>query len=1044
MPVTATMTSEYQKLTLHEQIVKRPETYVGSISQENTPMYVWEDKMVYREMMYTPGLYKLFDELLVNALDNKQRCDNMRVLNICITDRFFTIENDGDTIPVEKHEKHDCWLPEMCFGQLLTSNNYDDTEKRTTGGRNGYGAKLSNIFSKRFQVNVQHGGKTFEGVWTNNMFEFQGAVIKKTKAKRSWTKIYCEPDVERFGCTSIHPDMVALMQRRAYDAAGTTPKNVKVTLNGQEIPNKHFASYAALYGKGLYFKLNERWECVIMSANQRPSLSFVNGICTPKGGTHVKALTQPVLRYIAKTMTKRLGSVTISPTIVAEHVCFLINCIVENPTFDSQCKETLTLKADAFGSEPVWDDNMLKKTLKCGVEESLTEWVRAKSMMRLQQKTRVAGRRLYIPKLHDANKAGGIESKKCCLLLTEGDSALSMAISGLSVVGRDYFGAFPLKGKLLNVRDASNKKILENKEIQHILRILGLQVGSKDYSKMRYGSVMAMTDQDTDGSHIKGLLLNMFDVFFPDLLKTNDFFCVFQTPIVRAMKGGKKRYFYSLPEYESCDAVKGWTIKYYKGLGTSTNQEAKEYFKAIDKHKIVFDASNNSNALILAFDKLKAPERKQWLANVPGDAGLVQVKNVDEFVHKELILHSLADNVRSIANLMDGLKPSQRKILFACLKRNLTNEIKVNQLAGYVSEHTDYHHGEASLVQAIIHMAQHFRGANNLPLLQDNGQFGTRLLGGKDHASGRYIFTKLSPITRDIFHIDDDPILPTTEHEPLFYAPVVPMVLVNGCKGIGTGWACCIPRYDVHTVVSCVRRWLNQQVLEEPLPSNASSMDGTKWYFEGTLEVVSDYAYRITELPEGVWTSTYKEWLENQVFVSRVEDRSTESAVDMTVKTNKKLNTPKQTLKLIKSVSKQSMVLFDVNNRLKKYESVLQIMDEYCKQRLMMYDARLIHVIDELECEIKCAREKAQVIEWIVQGVVKSLTLEEDLVARGMDPERYLSLTYRQTTSKAVERLHQKIKDLEDRLRYIKGLSAKQAWLNDLESLFKNNKRLII
>ena len=208
MPVTATMTSEYQKLTLHEQIVKRPETYVGSISQENTPMYVWEDKMVYREMMYKPVLYKLFDELLVNALDNKQSCDNMRVLNICITDRFFTIENDGDTIPVEKHEKHDCWLPEMCFGQLLTSNNYDDTEKRTTGGRNGYGAKLSNIFSKRFQVNVQHGGKTFEGVWTNNMFEFQGAVIKKTKAKRSWTKIYCEPDVERFGCTSIHPDMV--------------------------------------------------------------------------------------------------------------------------------------------------------------------------------------------------------------------------------------------------------------------------------------------------------------------------------------------------------------------------------------------------------------------------------------------------------------------------------------------------------------------------------------------------------------------------------------------------------------------------------------------------------------------------------------------------------------------------------------------------------------------------------------------------------------------------------------------------------------------
>ncbi len=1038
------MTSEYQKLTLHEQILKRPDTYVGSMEQENTPMYVLDDKPVYREMMYTPGLYKLFDELLVNALDNKQRSGNMRVLNICVTDRFFTIENDGDTIPVEKHEKHDCWLPEMCFGQLLTSNNYDDNEKRTTGGRNGYGAKLSNIFSKRFQVNVQHGGKIFEGVWTNNMFDFQGAIVKKTKAKRSWTKIYCEPDLERFGCSSIHTDMIALMKRRAYDAAGTTPKNVKVTLNGQDINIKHFASYATLYGKGLYFKLNERWECVVMCGNQQPSLSFVNGICTPKGGTHVKTLTQPVLRYIAKTMTKRLGSVTISPTIVGEHMRFFINCIVENPTFDSQCKETLTLKASQFGSQPVWDDNMLKKTLKCGVEESLTEWVRAKSMLRLQQKTRVAGKRLYIPKLHDANKAGGVYSKKCCLLLTEGDSALSMAISGLSVVGRDYFGAFPLKGKLLNVRDASSRMILQNKEIQHILRILGLQVGSKDYSKMRYGSVMAMTDQDTDGSHIKGLLLNVFDVFFPELLQRHDFFCVFQTPIVRAMKGNKKRYFYSLPEYESCDAVKGWSIKYYKGLGTSTNQEAKEYFKAIDKHKTTFEACENRTALQLAFDKSMATQRKQWLANVPEDAGLVNVKNVHDFVHKELILHSLADNVRSIGHVMDGLKPSQRKILFACFKRNLTKEIKVNQLAGYVSEHTDYHHGEASLVQAIIHMAQHFRGANNLPLLQDNGQFGTRLLGGKDHASGRYIFTKLSPITRDIFHMEDDPILPTTDHEPLFYAPVVPMVLVNGCRGIGTGWACCIPRYDLQTMVSCVRRWLNQQPLEEMLPSCACSMDGNKWYFEGVLEVVSDMEYRITELPEGVWTSTYKEWLDKQVFVYRVEDRSTESTVDITVKTNKKLSTPKQTLKLIKSVSKHSMVLFNANNRLKKYNSVLDIIHDYCKQRLMMYDARLIHVTDQLEAEIKRAREKAQVIDWIVNGQVKSLTLEEDLIARDIDPERYLSLTYRQTTAKAVERLHDTIKGLEDRLGYVRGLTGKTAWLYDLESVFKNNKRLIV
>ena len=398
---------------------------------------------------------------------------------------------------------------------------------------------------------------------------------------------------------------------------------------------------------------------------------------------------------------------------------------------------------------------------------------------------------------------------------------------------------------------------------------------------------------------------------------------------------------------------------------------------------------------------------------MPGDAGLVQVKNVDEFVHKELILHSLADNVRSIANLMDGLKPSQRKILFACLKRNLPTRSKVNQLAGYVSEHTDYHHGEASLVQAIIHMAQHFRGANNLPLLQDNGQFGTRLLEEKitlpeDTSLQNYHQSLVISFTSTMIQSYQRQIM-----NPCFmlrWCPWSWSTVVRALAPVG---------HVVYLVMMCTYCGFMCSSLVESTSVGGDVavecfFDG--WYqmvFEGTLEVVSDYTYRITELPEGVWTSTYKEWLENQVFVSRVEDRSTESTVDMTVKTNKKLNTPKQTLKLIKSVSKQSMVLFDVNNRLKKYESVLQIMDEYCKQRLMMYDARLIHVTDQLEAEIKCAREKAQVIEWIVQGVVKSLTLEEDLIARGMDPERYLSLTYRQTTAKAVERLHQKIKDLE-------------------------------
>merc|ERR1712176_528390 len=139
---------------------------------------------------------------------------------------------------------------------------------------------------------------------------------------------------------------------------------------------------------------------------------------------------------------------------------------------------------------------------------------------------------LGVPKLEDANEAGGKHASECSLILTEGDSAKALAVAGLSVIGRDRFGVFPLRGKLLNVRDVQQRQIAENKEIMNIVKILGLSFGQKgDTSKMRYGSVMIMADQDYDGSHIKGLLINFFHYWWPDLLKCNNFVKEFVTPI---------------------------------------------------------------------------------------------------------------------------------------------------------------------------------------------------------------------------------------------------------------------------------------------------------------------------------------------------------------------------------------------------------------------------------------------------------------------------------------------------------------------------------
>jgi len=410
--------------------------------------------------------------------------------------------------------------------------------------------------------------------------------------------------------------------------------------------------------------------------------------------------------------------------------------------------------------------------------------------------------------LTDANKAGTKHSDECVLILTEGLSASGMARTGIaSISGHDRYGVFPLRGKVLNVRDASHDQIAKNAEITQLKQILGLK-HKQNYETtkdLRYGHIMIMTDQDYDGSHIKGLLINFFEAQFPSLLKIPNFLIEFITPIVKVYKGNLKKpakqlSFFTLPEYEywkEQNQEPGWKHKYYKGLGTSGDEDSKIYFADLDKHMKFFEPMNQDGKKLieLAFSKSKADERKEWLRTyVPGTYldHSVDMITYPDFVNKELILFSVADCARSIPSVVDGLKPGQRKILFGSFKRNLKNEIKVVQLAGYVSEHTGYQHGEVSLQSTITAMAQVFAGSNNVNLLDPSGNFGSRLQGGKDAASARYIYTSLSPFARKVLPPHDDRLLKYQfddgdKIEPEWYVPVVPMLLINGTEGIGTG-----------------------------------------------------------------------------------------------------------------------------------------------------------------------------------------------------------------------------------------------------------------
>lgn len=528
----------------------------------------------------------------MNASDNYQRDRSMSTIKVEIDreEGRISIFNDGKGIPCVIHKEHGIYVAELIFGNLLTSSNYDDTKKKITGGRNGYGAKLTNIFSRKFVVEAADGKskKVFKQSYGNNMSEKTEPEIAKYKGS-DYTCITFWPDLPRFGIKKLDDDIVSLMIKRVYDVAGLTPDNVKVLLNNKELKVRNFKSYVDYYLDSykpkteesmasppkIYERPNDRWEvCLSVTDGQFQQVSFVNGICTSKGGTHVNYVADQVVDALQTKLHKK-HKIQLKPYQIKSYLWVFVNCLIENPAFDSQTKETLTLKPSAFGSACQLSDGFIDKVLNCGVIDILVNVAQAreKAAMAKQLKGKKTGRILGIEKLEDANYAGTKQSEKCVLIVTEGDSAKGLAMDGLEVVGRDYFGVFPLRGKMLNVRDAKTTSIKDNQEIQDIIKILGLQIGKEyeDLKSLRYGGLMIMADQDLDGSHIKGLVINFFQAFWPSLFQRGDFLMQFITPIIKARKGKETKQFYTLPEYEEWakkKSIKGYSIKYYKVLST--------------------------------------------------------------------------------------------------------------------------------------------------------------------------------------------------------------------------------------------------------------------------------------------------------------------------------------------------------------------------------------------------------------------------------------------------------------------------------------------
>ena len=1108
--------SKYQKLTDREHILKKPDTYIGSIENTDHEDYIFNDeKIISKGFQYIPGLYKLFDEGIVNCRDHvirqaqavSSKVDNaLPVSNIEINvddDGTIHMYNDGNGIDVAEHPEYKMWIPEMIFGHLRTSTNYDEKKKeKIVGGKNGFGFKLVLIWSTWGKVEtVDHiRGLKYTQEFKNNLTEICKPSIKKCKVK-PYTRVSFKPDYQRLGIENLTPDMLSLFKKRVYDISAVTDKRIRVKYNGELVPCKNFEQYVDLYvgnktdTKRIYENPNGRWEYAVCLApkDEFQQVSFVNGIYTSRGGKHVEYIMNQIIRKLC-VYIKNKKKVDVKPNTIKEQLMLFLRCDIDNPSFNSQTKDELGTATTKFGSSCSVSDSFIEKIAKMGVMNAacaLTEVKDNKAAKKTDGSKSKSIRGIH--KLIDANFAGTVKSKQCTLILCEGDSAKAGIVSGLSKDDRNTIGVYPMKGKIFNVRGESLKRINENKEIIEIKQILGLETGKTYTSEiaekcLRYNSVLFMTDQDLDGSHIKGLGLNLFQDQWNSLSTLDNFLGFMNTPILKAKKNGQEKLFYNEGEYnlwKQENDTKGWNVKYYKGLGTSTGKEFKEYFA---NKKIVYfnhEGSVSDNIIDMIFNKKRSEERKGWLSNYDRnsylDTNSDKVSHKD-FIDKEMIHFSIYDCERSIPNLMDGLKTSLRKILYSSFKKNLTTEIKVAQFSGYVSEHSGYHHGEASLNGAIVGMAQDYVGSNNVNLLLPNGQFGTRLQGGKDSASERYIFTQLNPITRYIYRKEDDPVLEYLEDdgdpvEPRYYVPIVPMILVNGGKGIGTGFSTDILSYNIDIIIDILKSKLQLSDTEIELSPFYKNFEGTcektddkKYIVKGVYEKITDKKIKIKELPIGYWTDDFKQHIENlmevdknkkqKTFIKDYNDMSTDKIVDFEIVLNEPIDESKdsanvynnfeKTMKLYSTLSTNNMHLFNDEEKLTKYSDVKEIIDCYFPIRLEYYQKRKDHQITTLEEEVNLLQNKSKFIMENIKGtidlrnkkkaVVIDMLKEKDydkMSGEKYDPE-YKYLLKMPMDSLTEENFNKMCQDKDNRIRdleKLKSTSIEHMWLSELEEL---------
>lgn len=1108
-----------------EEANGRDENEGSEASDVETRKVASLSKIIYKKIKYNPGMTSIFIEIMSNAIDNLWRSQAhgipMRRIDFQAdndpdseTYGWITIKNDGYCIPIEKTEyefddyrrnktrKETLYPAEVFFGEMLAGTNFEDDEKRKTSGRNGMGGKAMVIFSS--DATIEHTDperhKKLVITFSEHGTQRTKPVVTSYRAKTGYTQVSFRPDYEYFGYEGMDGDFFSLIKKYVHECAMITGLNV--TLNGEKIIMKNLEKYVRLYYPDnkenalIHLKAPNGDECVLIerglpdldAREDVPQVSWINGINTRDGGIHVKAWVDAIFPLLVKTFNARKtkkGEQSLKTTAKELYPYFTIFVRAEvfGAEFSTQTKERLTGPKIVLAKNAKQSTELtaslttgIKKMMKWNFITLLEEKLLLKAEKKQTRKEGSGGRKVAASKKYSpANFAGGKQSKKCTLIISEGLSAKTFADR---LFKRDYYGSYAIRGKFINVQNATMKEISENAESQQLKKILGLVTGV-DYTDennrklLKYGKVLIITDQDDDGFHIRGLLLNFFHHLWPGLfdIKCEDgspFVESLTTAVAMVRRGKEIKMFFSNPEFQEWmknedpkelrKLINSGSIKYFKGLGTHEATDAKLYSEDQKRIFYVLDGEE-ADYMDLGFNKHQSNWRKEWITrdmpkpgdNHEGDADSCAGTSTSEitvsgdvslstFVDTQLIIYHIMALRRALPNMFDGFKESQRKAFYGIMmdKDARKRPINLENLAGSVKKITGYHHGGTSLQDTIIKMAQGFVGSNNIPLLKNAGEFGTRVYGGDDAAAARYITTNLEDISWAIFPSLDDPILTHAMEdgenvEYKQFMPIIPMILINGANGIASGYSTNIPCYNPEDIVKWIELWLGsgggapeaparlkpwyrgyigeiELLIHEGTgksrktrvfdPDSDGDTKPTAWRSKGILEKGKKGWWNIKELPVCMWTSSMTEHLEylmsgtppegskkkkGEKCLKDIRWKGTTNTINWEILPNKEFVPDIEAAGNFKNLQSTSpltnMHVLDSNGYPRNYSSPEDLLQDFCSERLRYYGLRKDYWLKKYKKDLQKESDRYKYVKAVIDKKLNMYQTDEKLEA---------------------------------------------------------------